>query len=129
MKIRIFSIALISLFILCSVQAQTNSKKTSFSGTWKFEAPMAPEEYSSGKINVGLADKKYSVIITFSEGGYKIAGEQVKFENDTLSCTVFIEGEGVKVNLRAENGTKMTGTADYSQGQIPITMTRTVPDK
>jgi hypothetical protein len=120
----------ISLFLALTVSGQNGSaKKINPAGSWKYEAPSAPYGYNSGIITVGFAEKKYTVTISLTGSEYKIQGEQVKYENDNLSCTVFIEGEGVKVNLKAENGTKMTGTADYSQGQIPLTMTRTIPGK
>jgi hypothetical protein len=128
MKYKIFSIALIILLSAGITGAQTSTKKNSPEGSWKFEAPTAPEGYSSGKINISNSDKKYSVTIAFTED-YKISGEQVKFENNILSATVYVEGENVRISLKMDSEFKMTGTADYSQGQIPLTLTRTLPDK
>jgi hypothetical protein len=126
---KLITIVVLMLFSAGFVLSASVNDKKSPVGLWKYEAPSAPYGYNSGIITVAFAEKKYTVTISLTGSDYKIQGEQVKFENDTLSCTVFIEGEGVKVNLRAENGTKMTGTADYSEGQIHITMTRTITDK
>jgi len=110
------------------LNAQTGTEKKSPVGSWKYEAPMAPEGYTSGIINVGYADKKHSVTVTFSQD-YKVTADQVRFEDNILSGTVYVEGENVKISLKLESGNKMTGTAGYSQGQIPLTLTRILTEK
>lgn len=127
MRTKIFSLALITLLSVNLLQAQTNTGKTP-AGSWKFEAPMAPEGYSTGKIDVTLADNKYSLSVIFS-GDYKIPGDQVKFGDNTLTCSVYVEGENVRISLKMNPDDKMTGTADYSQGQIPLTLTRIAANK
>ncbi len=128
MKIKIFSLTLILLLSANFLNAQTGSEKKSPVGSWKYEASMAPEGYRSGIINVGYTDKKYSVTVAFSQD-YKVTADQVRFENNALSGTVYVEGENVKISLKLESGNKMTGTADYSQGQIPLTLTRIPAEK
>jgi len=41
-----------------------------------------------------------------------------------LAFVVFLEGDQIAVSLKAENDAKMTGKAVYSQGEIPLTLTR-----
>jgi len=98
-------------------------------GTWKFEAPYAPEGYTSGTIVVGMAENKYNSTMVFTGSDYKLTGEKVKFEKDTVSFTIYIEGEDINVTLKMENGTKMAGKAVYSEGEVPLTMTKTVEKK
>jgi hypothetical protein len=128
MKTRIFTLLVISLFAVCVVSAQTESKKNNAIGKWKFEAPYAPEGYNLGTIDISVAQDKYSTTITFAGSDYKIPGENTKVEKDSVAFVVYIEGDNIAISLKAENNTKMTGKAVYSQGEIPLTLTRE-PDK
>jgi hypothetical protein len=129
MKTRIFALLLISIFFSLTVNAQNNQKKNDPVGNWKFEAPYAPEGYTSGTIIIGMADKKYSASMMFTGSDYKLAGEKVKIENDTISFSVFVESETVAVTLKMTEAAKMTGKAVYSEGEVPLTLTKAVPAK
>jgi hypothetical protein len=37
---------------------------------------------------------------------------------------VYLEGDVIAISLKMENNTKMTGKASYSEGSIPLTLTR-----
>ena len=124
MKTRIFTLLIISLFAVCVVSAQTDSKKSYPLGKWKFEAPYAPEGYTLGTIDIATEGEKYLTTITFEGSDYKIPGENTKVEKENVAFVVFIEGDQIAVSLKAENDTKMTGKAVYSQGEIPLTLTR-----
>jgi hypothetical protein len=124
MKTRIFTLLIISLFAVCVVSAQTDSKKSNPLGKWKFEAPYAPEGYTLGTIDIATEGEKYLTTITFDGSDYKIPGENTKVEKDNVAFDVFIEGDQIAISLKAENDTKMTGKAVYSQGEIPLTLTR-----
>ena len=124
MKTKVLSLLIISLFSVCVVSAQTDSKKNNHLGKWKFEAPYAPEGYNLGTIDIATEGEKYLTTITFEGSDYKIPGENTKIEKDNVAFVVFIEGDQIAVSLKAENDTKMTGKAVYSQGEIPLTLTR-----
>ena len=124
MKTRIFTLLIISLFSVFVVSAQTESKKNNAIGQWKFEAPYAPEGYNLGTIDIALAQGKYSTTISFAGSDYKIPGENTRVEKDSVAFVVYLEGDNIAVTLKAENDTKMTGKAVYSQGEIPLTLTR-----
>ena len=47
------------VFSLLVMTAQNNQVNKNPVGTWKFQAPYAPEGYTTGTINVAYADKKY----------------------------------------------------------------------
>ncbi|MDP4222092.1 MAG: hypothetical protein Q8868_02160 [Bacteroidota bacterium] len=127
MKIRILALLIISLFTFAAVSGQTSDKKANPVGKWKFEAPYAPEGYTSGTIDINLADNKYSTSISFAGSDYKIPGDKTKIENDTISFTVLVEGTEVAISLKAEDNSKMTGKAVYTEGEIPLTLTRDNP--
>lgn len=123
MKKIILSILFV-IFSLPIVTAQNNLEKKDPVGKWKFEAPYAPEGYTSGIIEVGFAEKKYSASMMFSGSENKLNGEKVQIEKDTISFFVFIEGEDVAVKLTMENSLKMSGKAVYSEGEVPLSLTK-----
>ena len=123
---KLLTFAMLVLFSISFVNAQTPKTKKDPAGDWKFEAPYAPEGYTSGKITIGFAEKKYTAVISMTGNEYKINGENVKFENDTLTFSVYIEGETVGVKMKMEDPVKMTGAATSSQGEIPLSATKQV---
>jgi len=108
------------------VSAQASKDKITPVGKWKFEAPYAPEGYNSGTIEIGLAENKYSSTISFTGSDFKIQGEKTKVEKDSATFIVYVEGNEVTVSLKAESETKMTGKAVYSEGEIPVSLTKEV---
>ncbi len=123
MKNKILTLLVISFISVLSVSAQSNGKKSPM-GTWKFDAPYAPEGYGSGTIVFGNADQKNTATMTFGESDYKLTGENVKIKSDSVFYSVFMEGQDIKVLLKVENDMKMTGKAVYSEGEVPLTLTK-----
>lgn len=126
---KIIAFILLLMLSISVVSAQSTAQKKDPVGKWKFEAPYAPEEYSTGAIDVGLTDGKYSTTIIFTGSDSKVTGEKVKFENDTVSFAVYIEGNEVSISLKMENDTKMAGKAISSEGEIPLTLTKEPQNK
>ncbi len=124
MKTRILTLLLISFFYCLNASGQSSAGKADPAGMWKFDAPYAPEGYTSGTVEVKFADKKYSVSMVFTGSEYKFPGEKVKFEKDSLFFLIYVEGQDVNVSLKLENDTKMTGKAVYSEGEVPLTLTK-----
>ncbi|MFA5818216.1 MAG: hypothetical protein WC854_02935 [Bacteroidales bacterium] len=123
MKDKILTVLVISFFSVIAVSGQNSAKKTNPVGTWKFEAPYAPEGYTSGTIAVGLDEQKYSTTMVFTGSEYKLTGEKVKVANDSVSFSIYLEGQDIKVMLKIENETKMSGKAVYTEGEVPLTLT------
>jgi len=124
MKTKILSFVLMAFICSLTVSGQDSQKKTSPAGQWKFEASYAPEGYNSGTLTVGLSDKGYSAVMIFSGKGNKFNGENVKFEKDTLSFRFYAENQEVRVKLRLEANDKLTGKGEYSEGEVPLILTR-----
>jgi hypothetical protein len=120
----------ISLFILFFVlglsllTAQNSQVKKSPVGTWKFEAPYAPEGFTSGTIVVAQTGQNYTTTLSFTGNENKITGDKVRLEKDSLLFSVYIQGEDVKVIVKIEEEAKMSGKAVYSQGEVPFTISR-----
>ncbi len=124
MKKGIFAFLLLAFCAIFTVTGQSNSKNPVHTGSWKFEAPYAPEGFTSGTIDVKFADEKYSTSISFPVSSYSLTGEKAKMEKDTLTFTVYVEGQEVVVHLNPDGDKKMTGKAVYFEGEIPLTLTR-----
>lgn len=123
MKNRILTLMVISFLFVIGVNGQ-NSNKINPVGTWKFAAPYAPEGYSSGKIVVGFAEQKHTTTMSFTGNEYKLPGDNVKTVNDSIMFSVFLEGQDIKVMLKMVSDTNMTGKAVYSEGEVPLALSR-----
>ena len=121
--------ALLLLVGVIFINAQNNVVKSDPVGSWKFEAPYAPEGYTTGTIMIGFAEQKYNASLSFPGNDYKIPAEKVKFENDAVTFSVFVESEEVKVALKIDSALKMSGNATTTQGNIPLTLTRMPSEK
>ena len=97
-------------------------KKVDPTGTWTYEAPMAPYEYSSGDIVIEKDGKDYTVQIVLGEY-YKVKGEKVVYDKNELSFVVYIEGEAIDIKMTMEKE-EAKGTASYTDGDIPVTATK-----
>lgn len=124
MKKGIFTLFLLAFCTVSTLTAQTASKNQAYTGSWKFEAPYAPEGFTSGTIDVKFANEKFSTSISFPNIGYNLAGEAAKLEKDTLTFKAYVEGQEVVVHLKLDGDKKMTGKAVYFEGEIPITLTK-----
>jgi hypothetical protein len=129
MKKIVFTYLTVSLFAFCAVSAQTESTKNSPVGKWKFEAPAAPEGYNSGRISISFAGNKYSASISMVGSDYAIPGDKTVVKNDTVTFTVFLEGTEIAISLKTESDTKMTGKAVYIEGEVPLMLTKELPEK
>jgi hypothetical protein len=127
MKNKFFTLVMISLLAICAVSAQTDSKKNSPIGKWKFEAPYAPEGFTTGSIVVSFAEQKYSTAVSFAGSDLVIMGDKTKVESDTVSFVVLVEGQEVAISLKADSDIKMSGKAVYFEGEIPLTLTKEIP--
>jgi hypothetical protein len=129
MKKKLFVFIVISIFIV-SASAQTGSTpKTNPVGTWKFDAPYAPEGYTTGTIVVGFAEQKTTTTMSFTGSEYKLPGENVKTPNDSIMFSIYLEGQDIKVMLKMETETKMSGKAVYSEGEVPLTLNKVLAEE
>lgn len=125
MKSTIF-ISLIILICISNVSGQDRTTKKNPVGKWLFEAPYAPQGYTNGVIELKKTDSLYSATMAFGGSENKYPGEKVKFVNDTISFNVYIEGQDVSVKLVFAEESKMTGKAIYTEGIVPLSLTREI---
>jgi hypothetical protein len=124
MKKTLISLILLSVLIIGASSQQVKVQKNEPAGIWKFEAPSAPQEYSSGTLEVGFADKILSATMMFIGFGYKFPGESVKILNDSIHFSVNIQGQEINISLKIHDPVKMTGKAVYSEGEVPLILTK-----
>ena len=93
-------------------------KAKDFVGTWNYEAPYAPYEYSTGKLVFTEADDKVEGKIKIGE--YEIEMRSVKVEGDKVSFGAYVEGEYIKVDVTVKKNA-LTGTVNYSEGSMEVT--------
>jgi hypothetical protein len=117
---------LFAVYCLQYSNAQDIKSKDQSVGTWKFAAPYAPEGYSSGTIVIGSAEKKDTATMSFGTGEYKLPGGNVKVINDSVLFSVFLEGQDIKVMLKVDSDTSMSGKAVYSEGEVPLTLSKVI---
>jgi hypothetical protein len=119
------TLSILSLFVLFSwCYGQTANVKKDPAGQWKFEAPYAPEGYTSGSIKIGLSESEYSLLMEFPGTGYSFEGEKISLSGDTLKFNVYVDGVDVEVCLKMENLMKMSGNAIADGSIIPLTVER-----
>lgn len=98
--------------------AFAGSKAKDVVGTWNYEAPYAPYEYSTGKLIFTQSGDKLDGKIKIGE--YEIQMRNVKLEGDQLSFGAYVEGEYVTIKASVAKS-KLSGTASYSEGSIEVT--------
>jgi hypothetical protein len=113
------------LLTISSLTAQeTKNQKHDPIGKWRFEAPYAPEGYNSGTFVIGIKENKHTVEMSLTGTDYKFIGDSVKTEKDLITFTVSLEGEIITITLKPSEQGKMSGTAAYTEGEVPFTLTR-----
>jgi hypothetical protein len=128
MKNKVLALLILSIISVLTIKAQSQASKKDPAGLWKFEAPYAPEGYTTGTVVVTSASKIYSTSMSFIGNDEKFPGDKVLFDNDSLSFSIYVNGEDVSVSLKMVESAKMSGKAVYSEGVVPLTLTR-MPEK
>ena len=124
MKRNIVTLILISLFFIAASAQKVSVQKKDPVGKWKFELLNGPEGYTSGIMNVGFAENKYSATMIFSNGDYQVPGEKVSFVKDSLNFLMYAEGEEITVLLKQTEPLKMEGKILYSEGELILLLTK-----
>jgi len=124
MKKGIFLLVLFSIICGTILAQDAGVQKKDPVGKWKFEAPTAPEGYKTGTMVFGITEGKYTAGAIFTNFDYKFPGEKVKYANDSVSFVINLEGEAIKVLLKMEDPGKINGKAVYSEGTVPLVLTK-----
>ncbi len=111
-------IALALIFGLFIGNAFTTAKVKEVIGTWNYEAPEAPYEYSVGQLIFTLNGSAIEGVIKI--GDYEIDMKNIKVEGGEVSFGAYIDGEYVSTKTTIKKGV-MTGKTSTSEGTIKVT--------
>lgn len=111
---KISNAALLLTFILF-VSVRSYSQVGDYTGTWKFEAPDAPQEALTGTI-VFTADSA----ITIFNSGDRFKSNWLKINNDSILFESQTDDGVVHVSLKMTSNNSMTGKADWGIGETPL---------
>jgi hypothetical protein len=110
-------ILFVSFIVIGSAYAAV---KNSFKGTWDYQVPDAPYEYSTGKIVFAEAANGQPTITIKFTNGTEVSGKEVKIENDSFSFKTEVDYNAVKVNGKLVEG-KISAKIDTPQGLMNMT--------
>lgn len=112
------SIVLGLVFVMVIGNAFAVSAPKDVVGTWKYEAPYAPYEYSTGKLI--FTEKAGKVEGKIKIGEYEIEMRNVKVEGTKVAFGAYVEGEYVSIKIEIKKKA-FSGTAAYSEGSMEVT--------
>lgn len=121
---KILLLLVVSLLGFGSITAQKVNTKKDPVGKWLFEAPAAPEGYTSGSIEVTFADKKHAVSFSVTGSENTLPAEKVAVANDSLKFNLYLENEIIVFDIKIVDRSKMIGKAVYSGGEVVVSFFR-----
>jgi hypothetical protein len=121
---KVLIVLIMAIAGLSSVNAQKSKVTNEPKGKWLFEAPYAPEGYTAGVIEIGTLENKLAATVSLTGNEAKMPLENVKFLNDTLTCSIVVEGATVLITLKFDEADKMSGKAVTPDGELPLALVR-----
>lgn len=118
MKKNLIVLAILSLVFNLTLQAQDAVSK--YYGTWEYECNEAPYGFDTGKIIISKKNGNSSNATILFDDGSKNEASSVKAKNGTLVIATYVEGNYVKVELKAKES-KLTGSVHTDDGTMSIT--------
>lgn len=112
-------ILLVPIFLFGSLSSQAQVKKAPV-GSWSFEAPDAPDGYTSGILDL----KKDSAIMTFTNGNVRYLSNWIKVRNDSIIYQSNIDGTIVLCSLKIIDNQKIAGKAVWDEGETLMNLTK-----
>ncbi len=91
-------------------------------GTWNYEAPDAPEGFTTGSMVITEKDGVLSAVLKLADGE-EIEFSTVEYSEGILLMTLLVDYNTVSISCEVK-GTTMTGTVSTPEGDLPITATK-----
>lgn len=96
-------------------------------GTWKCAVTDVPYEYSNSILIFAEKEGKLTGSVKF-DSGEEIKLSTVKYTNDQLVVTLYVEGNSITVDGKVAGG-KITGTVNTPDGKVNFTANRVAEKK
>jgi len=113
------SVVVVFMFIIGTGIAFAEGEKVDPVGTWHFNAPDAPYEYSTGDIVIKKVDGKYKADIVYSEY-YKLETKDFRLNENIVTFKAYIEGDVIYFKGKIEKD-KINGKVSFSDGTLTVT--------
>lgn len=117
--ILIFVASFLVIFSGSSALAET---KNAFKGTWEYQVPNAPYEYSTGKLVFAETPEGLPTVTIRFTSGVEVKAKDVKIANNTFSFSTEVDENLVKVIGKITEG-KISGNVDTPEGIMQLTAT------
>jgi hypothetical protein len=96
-------------------------------GSWKCAVMDVPYEYTNSIVRFTEKEGKLGGSVKF-DSGEEIKLNTVKYTNNQLTITLFVEGYSITVDGKVSDS-KITGTVDTPDGKVNFTASRVVEKK
>jgi hypothetical protein len=116
---RIIAFTGIFFLFVYIANAWTFKDLNAVSGKWKYQVTSAPEGYQNGVMVLTVKDNALNGEVSLPDGG-KIIMRDAVYEKDTLTFTVNVDYEYIKIKLTV-NGNKMKGVVNSPDGPLALT--------
>lgn len=126
-KITFFILSvLIALSVAISQSVAFGLSDADLTGSWTFEVPNAPWEYSNGHLVFGVEEEELSGKIKFHTGR-ELTIRSITVEEYNVVFVVFVDGYRVETKLTLD-GNLLTGYAETPEGNMNITAEREISE-
>ncbi len=94
-------------------------------GAWNYTVENVDYQYSTGVLLITKEEGKYNVQVQLSAGN--IPGEDIVVKDNSITFSVYIEGQKISVSLMAD-GDKIKGESSSYDGNYKIEGKKVMPD-
>ena len=116
MKRMYVMLAVLCLFGVSVVNAQTDDIRSKVKGKWEITVPDAPGGFD--KYDAEFKEKDGVTVMDFSGGDLSIKDQKFTVKEGKLTANIYA-GEYVQIVIWEEKGV-LKGTADTSMGKLPL---------
>ena len=118
---KVLAISVLLMVTVCYLNAQDKETMKEIKGIWNYTASEAPYEYQKGKMIFYKEDGEFKAKLEIQ--GKEINTQNLKIEGDKIECSAYLDYEMITIRLVLKDG-KLQGTADSSEGLIPVSLVK-----
>ena len=114
--------ALMLVLMLTSFTIDSPAKRFTPVGVWEYSVPGVQPGYESGTMIISRDGKEYKVTLKLNEY-FKVDAEKVVYKRKSLSFTVWVETEEIRISGSFEENT-FSATLSYFEGDFKLIASR-----
>jgi hypothetical protein len=124
----IYAGIMLAFLFVSGFNADSENNKDPFLGTWVFNIPQAPWEYSRGRIVIETNDENAMTGKIMFDNGYEVRIGKLTRQEEKLITETNIEGYPIRTVLTIKDD-MLTGHTETPDGNIPFSAKRYIPEK